>query len=200
MTKVVLAANVLIKGGVWRHVVDLAGGLQARGCQVAIALPKRASLLRNEAIGQGLSVHDLAPRSRVDIWHVHLADTYDLQMLAALPLARSLAGAVIITEHLPRSDASDPSANQRERSFGAWPAKTVFKRAEYAMCHRVVCVSEASRRFIMIRYGLDRRKVIAIPNGIEVAAVPTAWPQGSPVFVAIGAVIEQKGFDVLVDA
>jgi len=202
MTKVILAANITVKGGVWRHLVDLGRGLRDRGCQVALALPTGASGLVSEAAGLRLQTQDLRSTAKADIWHGHLADTYDRQMLARLTIARRSAGAVILTEHLPRSNASDPTAlhGEQMRTFGAWPTKTIFKRSEYALCHRVVCVSEASRRFVMIRYGLDGRKVVSIPNGVECTAAPAAWPQGLPLFVAVGSVIMQKGFDVLIKA
>jgi glycosyltransferase involved in cell wall biosynthesis len=200
--RIVLAANVTVRGGVWRHVVDLASNLQGRGCDVALALPADASRLTEEARKLSLRVIGLTSHSPTDVWHLHLADTYDRRILPMLLRARCGARAVVITEHLPRSDASDPSetAYSRERSFGSWPAKTLFKRAEYRICNRVVCVSEASRRFVMIRYGVSGHKAVAIPNGITAAQTPASWPQGPPLFVAIGAVIVQKGFDVLMEA
>jgi glycosyltransferase involved in cell wall biosynthesis len=82
----------------------------------------------------------------------------------------------------------------------AGPAKTAFKRAQYALCDQVVCVSEASIHFVEMRYGVGRHKAVAIPNGIGLKALPAAWPQGPPLFVAIGAVIAQKGYEVLLDA
>ncbi len=202
MTKVILAANVTVKGGVWRHLVDLGRGLRDRGCHVSLALPTGASSLIGEAAELGLQTQDLRSTAKADIWHGHLADTYDRQMLARLGMARKSASAVILTEHLPRSNASDPTALRgvQGRKFGAWSTKTIFKRSEYALCHRVVCVSEASRRFVMIRYGVDGRRVVSIPNGIECTTAPAEWPHGLPLFVAIGTVIMQKGFDVLIDA
>ncbi len=202
MMRVVLATPVTSRGGVWRHVSDLARGLRAQGCDVALALPRGAVSLREEATASGLPVQGPVPSSRADIWHLHLADTYDRRVLPELVLASRTAGGVIVTEHLPRSNASDPteSSGGGSPSLGAWPAKTIFKRTEFAFCDRIVCVSEASRRFLMTRYGVSRRKVTTIPNGIDPSSGPSPWPRGTARFVAIGSVIAQKGFDVLIEA
>jgi glycosyltransferase involved in cell wall biosynthesis len=204
--RIVLATTVAGSGGVWRHLLDVATGLRARGCEVEVALPEQAIELRRTADEADLPVGGLSPRSRSDIWHVHLADTYDRRTLGLILLARRTTGSVFLTEHLPRSDASDQTtrfSRPRSRlwSGGRSSIKTVFKRAEYACCHRVVCVSEASRRFVVERYGVPARKLVTIPNGVASPSDPSPWPGSpAPMFVAIGSVIVQKGFDVLVEA
>ena len=200
--RVVLATPVTSPGGVWRHVSDLARGLRSQGCDVAVALPREATSLRQEATASGLPVQGPVPSSRADIWHLHLADTYYRKALPELVLASRTAGGVIVTEHLPRTNASDPteSAEGVSPSIGSWPVKTAFKRAQFALCDRIVCVSEASRRFLMTRYGVAGKKLTTIPNGIDPWSGPSPWPRGPVRFVAIGSVIAQKGFDVLVEA
>ncbi|HXN58929.1 MAG TPA: glycosyltransferase family 4 protein [Acidimicrobiales bacterium] len=203
MMRIVIASSITIRGGAWRYIKDQAVGLRERGCDVTMALPAGASQLRSEAAKLGLRVQGTTPHTQTDIWHFHLADTYDPQVIRALPLARLVSRSVLITEHLPRSDASDPSvrADGQVQSFGAWPAKTALKRAQYAMCERVICPSESSRQFVLLRYGIDQRKVTTVPCGIPMSSLPPdPWPSGSPLFVGIGAIIVQKGFDVLIEA
>src|SRR5947209_18641430 len=107
---VALATTAVARGGVWRHVEDLACGLRAAGVDVVIGLlPEAVELqaasdrlgLRWESLRQSIGGH-------VDIWHAHLHDTYDSRVLAALA-RRRLVGPSVLTEHLPRSPASDPS-------------------------------------------------------------------------------------------
>jgi glycosyltransferase involved in cell wall biosynthesis len=200
--RVALAVNVSKEGGVWRHVVDVARQLESRGHEVSIGLPIGASRLREEVALLGLRVERLAPSDRVDVWHGHLADTYDQPTFRALLVARRMAGVIVLTEHLPRTDSSDAaeSTDASARSAVAWPAKTAFKRLEYLLADCVVCVSEASRRFVIIRYGVKPHKIVTVTNGLEVSAAPAPWPSGPSLFVAVGAVIVQKGFDVLMDA
>ena len=200
--QVVLATTATGTGGVWRHLMDLAEGLGARGWEVEIGLPDSAGDLRRRSTAAGFGVCGVLPRSRPDVWHLHLGNTYDPSALGAVAVARARASSVLLTEHLPRSDASDPGARRgTDRATpGARAAKTAFKRTQYALCDRVVCVSEASHRFVLDRYGVAPGKVVTVPNGVGPAPAPAGWPEGPPRFVAIGSVIVQKGFDVLVEA
>ena len=52
--RVVLASTVTGRGGVWRHITDVADGMQARGCEVDLALPADALALRREAANTSL--------------------------------------------------------------------------------------------------------------------------------------------------
>jgi glycosyltransferase involved in cell wall biosynthesis len=134
---------------------------------------------------------------------VHLADTYDTTAMRALMVARVVASSVVVTEHLPRTDASDPTARAEADGSptpGSRAAKTAFKRTQYALCDRVICVSQASRRFVLDRYGVAPTKVVTVPNGVGPAPTPAALPDGPARFVAVGSVIVQKGFDLLIDA
>jgi len=200
--RVVLAAPITGAGGVWRHVVDLAGGLEARGCSVSLALPDGATQLRAAAGALGLACRPYTDVGDADVWHVHVADTFDKQLLPALLRARRGAGAVLLTEHLPRTDASDPSASPAgaRRRAGSWAAKTAFKRVEYAVADRVICVSRASARFLQVRYGVPGTSIDIVPNGIAASAPLAPGPLTDPCFVAVGSVINQKGFDLLIDA
>ena len=207
--RVVLAAPVTGSGGVWRHVVDLAGGLSARGCAVSLALPDGTGDLRAAASDLGLACRTFGDVGGTDVWHLHVSDTFDRDLVPTLVRARRHAGAVLVTEHLPRTNASDPSASPggTARVTGAWTAKTAFKRFEYLLTDRIICVSRASARFLQIRYGVAGESIDVIPNGIarrEPPAPPSAPPpsssSGDPCFVAVGSVIVQKGFDLLIDA
>ncbi len=200
--RVVLASTVTGRGGVWRHITDVADGMQARGCEVDLALPADALALRREAATRGLTVRDLGASARGEVFHVHLADTYDNVAFRAIVRARRRGSRIVVTEHLPRSDASDPTARPETSAAtrGAYTAKTTFKRVQYALCDRIICVSESSRQFVLSRYGVSPDAVVAIPNGIGSANPFIRLPDGPAHFVAIGSVIAQKGFDVLIEA
>ena len=201
--RVVLATTTLIEGGVWRHIEDLAVGLIDAGHVVAIALPTAATAPRARARGLGLPVTELrrAIGSRDSVLHVHLHDTFDRQLAAAVA-ARRVIGPTVITEHLPRSNASDESLLPARRTPFARPAKTLFKRGEFACADAVIAVSPSSADFLAERYGIPRRRLDVVMNGIHGLQATSVDRQDGRTasVVSVGSVIYQKGHDVLVRA
>lgn len=199
----VLASTALVRGGVWRHIADLACELRERGEVVSVALPERAAELRREARALGLPVSSLAVsvRTRRCVWHAHLHDTYD-RVLWAASVARVAVGPTVVTEHLPHSDASDPGLMPGPRSRLAGPAKTLFKRTQFACTDAVIAVSASSAGFLCARYGPPRRLWV-VPNGLRPGTPPSRRDDrgAGPMRVLVtGSVIAQKGHDVLVRA
>jgi glycosyltransferase involved in cell wall biosynthesis len=164
-------------GGVSRHVAELAAGLRGLGCDVG--------------------THP----GQADIVHIHLHDTYDRRAFALALGARSRGARVILTEHLPRTNASDPSLLPGPRRRGALLAKGAFKRAEATLARKIVTVCEGSRYFLQERYGIGGSQVRTILNGVvphRDSGGPT--PNGQLRVVAIGTLNVQKGHDVLIAA
>jgi len=151
--RVVLASSALIEGGVWRHIEDLATALTEAGHEVTIALPPAAEAPRARAgrLGVPVAPLDRAIGSRASILHVHLHDTFDRRLAAAV-LVRRAIGPTVITEHLPRSNASDESLLPGPRTPFARLAKTAFKRAQFACADAVIAVSPSSATFLAGRY------------------------------------------------
>ena len=72
-----------------------------------------------------------------------------------------------------------------------------------------VCVSQGVADFSNLETGLSPRKLSVIPNGVDyerfASAIPAdlmmfGIPQGSPVFITVGRLEQQKGIDVLLTA
>jgi glycosyltransferase involved in cell wall biosynthesis len=203
---VVLATTAGTPGGVWRHMVDLGVGLRDRGRLVDFALPREATTLHERARAAGFtsSVIGTRPRSTPAVWHLHLGDTFDRAALLHLVRARLSSARVVVTEHLPRTDASDPTLAGRPPRPAARMAKYAFKRAEFALADRVITVSQGSARFLRRRYRFDGR-LIVIPNGVSLPAPGVdAGPfrRGEPPMrvVVAASLIAQKGLDDLVAA
>ncbi len=187
-------------GGVWRHIRDIACGLRSRGVDVELGLMPEAGTLRELAEAENLRVRTPAACAdrRVDIWHVHLHDTFDRTALRLMALRRGL-GAVVVTEHLPHNPASDPALMPGPRHMAAGPAKTVFKRLQLALAHATLVPSSNAAAFMRMRYRITDRQIDVVPLGIApTPALPK--PSGEANVLASGSMIAQKGFEVLIEA
>ena len=201
--RVVLATTALARGGVWRHVEDLAQQLERQGHDVFVAVAPDADALRGRARASELRVVDIRrsvawPRC---VWHAHLHDTYD-RWVAAAAVARRAIGPTVLTEHLPRTNASDRSLLPGPRRPFAAEAKTLFKRAEFSCAGAVIALSPSSAEFLAERYGLRPDRADVIVNGIQPspARVRDPAPGKTVRVVSVGSVIPQKGHDLLIAA
>lgn len=203
MTAVVLATSSVLSGGVWRHVLELGTGLAARGWKVTVAGEGSALELRTRASKAGLGWAPLpGPRPAAEtIFHLHLHDTYER---AALPLLarRRLHGPTVVTEHLPRTNASDPRLLPGSRRRGAHLVKTHFKRVQARFASRIIALSSGSRGFLLERYRLAPGPIEVVPNGVAAGPDPAASePPGEAMRVlSVGSLGMQKGHDVLIRA
>ncbi len=199
---VVLATTAAIRGGVWRNLEDLALELRERGVPVSVALRSGAADLHAAAHRHELPVlrFDAGLRRRDCVWHGHLHDTYDRRLWLAT-LARRAIGPVVLTEHLPHTNASDPHLQPGPRSPLAGPAKTVFKRVQLGAADAVIVPSPSSARFLAERYGPAGR-VAVVAHGLRAAPARERPPRrpGPMRVLASGSVIVQKGHDVLLEA
>jgi glycosyltransferase involved in cell wall biosynthesis len=203
---IVLATTATIRGGVWRHIEDLGLGLQRAGLNVAVGLRPDATELQGACEVTGLRWEPLRrslERRSVDMWHVHLHDSFDTDAFKAL-LARRLHGRAMITEHLPRNHASDDRLEQQyPRTRFAAEAKFVFKRVEFRLAARIIAVGSSSAAFLHDRYKLPVDRITVVHNGVPVPASPAAPRRdqdGALRVVTVGTLGRQKGPDVLVEA
>jgi glycosyltransferase involved in cell wall biosynthesis len=202
--RIVLLTTASAPGGVSRHLLDLASGLRDRGHEPCLAIPSEAIRIVADASERGLRVIPIrqAAREAADIWHLHLHDTYERESLLLTLKRRPSGAATVLTEHLPRSNASDDTLLPGPRRLGASQLKTLFKRVQASRVQRIIAPSGGSVRFLQERYGLTDRLLRQVPNGIALLSNPPPPPasDGRLRVVSVGALGKQKGHDVLIDA
>ncbi len=128
-----------------------------------------------------------------------------------MPRARSDAADVVHT-HLVHADVLGAlvrggralvSTKHNDDPFRIGPFRFV-ERAITRRAARVICITEALRRFNVERVGLPPEKLVVVPYGLD--EPPVAWgpnelelPEGKLV-VAVSRLVPQKGLDVAVEA
>jgi len=202
--RVCLATTSTSVGGVWHHMVHLARGLREQGHDVHVALGAGAAGPLAQARELRLEARPLwkSIDRRVDVWHVHLHDSYD-RAAAGLLAARHALGAAVVTEHLPHFNGSDRTLlAEGPRSALTAPVKTALKRVSIATCDAVIVPSARVSDFFRSRYRLgDTDKLHAIPLGVPPQPAAGPIPEGAiGEVLASGSMIVQKGFDLLCQA
>jgi glycosyltransferase involved in cell wall biosynthesis len=196
-------------GGVLRAVLDLASGMQDRGHEVVVGITAEVAAVREATEARGLRwvEVDRAVRVPADVWHLHLHNSLETVALRLLARRRRVSGLRVLTEHLPRSFRTDPSipldpaAIRRRSKPGAYRAKTLFKRLEYALTDAVITPSAGASEFLRRRYHLKQGAATMIHNGVPVPADPAPPIPDEPMEVLlVGTLAHRKGQDVLLKA
>lgn len=194
--RVTLDSSIRRLGGVSRHLFELACGLESEGLEVFLSLPRDAPDVRAAARERGLRVGD---PGRAEIVHFHLADTFDreatVRMLRSRPRAR-----IVVTEHLPHCNGSDPALPYGGTSALKHRLKTILKRSQLGLVDRTILPSTGCLAFVSRRYRLGGRGLRLVPHGIPEPKQPFRSSWGGDRVTAVGSLEVQKGFDVLTRA
>ena len=193
-------------GGVARHVVDLANGLDPERWTIDLACPPASEPWLELAERTGVTLHALAPGkeprpsdaldfkrllglvSRADVVHAHASKAgFTTRLAAALRGKRS---ATVFTPHAWSFWA-------RERRSRAWLA---LERRAAHWCHAIVGVSDAERRAgLEARVGTEAQYRV-IHNGIDADAFDRPRRIVPGRIVVIGRLAPQKRPDLAVRA
>jgi glycosyltransferase involved in cell wall biosynthesis len=184
--------------GTERHVLGLVTELQRSGCEIELACPRSARVLRRKAGAAGIPLRTLVTsfRSDAEIIHVHDGRSAVLGWF----LASRRDAALVRTQHFVT-----PASSHRAGLLGL--ASRFAHRLLNRRLDGYVCVSEAAERAARSRHDAPRAKLAVIPPGIQLATEPqlasarTARARaGYPLVVSAGRVEQERRFDVLLEA
>lgn len=91
------------------------------------------------------------------------------------------------------------------RTLGGLVSETTV-RATYPLAARVIAVSEGVAQALRDDFGVPARRIVAIPNPVDIAAIaaladqPPPFEVGGPFILAVGRLIEPKNFAMLIRA
>ena len=211
-SRVLLLTGVAVAGGLHRHLELLAQGLLRRGLEVHVVLPPSDALARPLAQAGASITHLHAPgkkdlalwrtlrsvvaRAQADVVHVHLSSP--VEMLPAL-LAVRAGGArrIVTTEHAPTwAPLRRPWSRTAKRVVG-WGVGAV------------VAVCEADAAFLRAEFGVPRRKLRVVRNGVPLqgyaldraeARRACGLPEQGVLLGYLGAMERKKGVADLLEA
>jgi glycosyltransferase involved in cell wall biosynthesis len=113
----------------------------------------------------------------------------------------------VVHFHGPWADESTLEGVSRWKT---WLQRRTERKAYFA-ADRIITLSEAFKRLIVERYGVEETMVSAIPGGIDSAAADPGvdrtearerlgWPKDRPILLTVRRLVRRVGVDVLVDA
>lgn len=188
-------------GGAERFVVDLSNGLVEKGHDVSIITLFDERQMQDQ-LTAGIAVHVVQKKSKFgfglvaelknmlkelqpNLVHTHLfgADVWGRKAAYALKIP------VVTTEHNTNVDES-------------W-LKHLVKRVFRYQSAVFTCYSQAVYDYLQKKYGVNKKKIVRINQGINVKRykdVPPVNMDETLYLLALGRFEHQKGFDILLDA
>jgi len=194
-------------------VIELASRLDRRFFQPEVFCLRRPGELADELARRGVHVHELGKRRRVSL-------TLPARMARAFRTARiRLVNSHLFTGNLWGTAGALLAGLPivvTHHNVDVWKGRRhrVLDRLSARYARKVVVVSEPVREFYVGRVALPRRKIVVIPNGVDLEVFAACerqhareavrrefgLPQSATIVISVGRLVPQKGHEVLIDA
>lgn len=200
------------RGGAQRTVINLANALPAQGIVPVLAIGDTTGPLRG-AIDPTLPVLDLeAPHARQAIVRLRGLIRHNRPDFLFSTLVNANVAAWLATRFLPNPPRLilRETNSHRHRDEGLGTIIQTLARMAYRQSDLLIALSAGVGKEIAEDAGIAPHKVTVIPNPVDIASItanaaaaraePPPWRTDAPMLIAVGRLVRQKGFDILLDA
>lgn len=202
-------AEDLKMGGLERILATIVTGLDRNKFKVGVWCLKKGGDIADELIKRGIELKILGMenynlpnilklirelrREKIDILHIH---GFTPGIIAAIPAKLAGIPAVVVHFHSMHWELK--------------PKRLLFKKFLSLFMNKIICCSEAVKKFVIEHEGIASHKTVVIYNGIDAAAFEKKTDkrkikrefgisQESPIVGTVATLSSHKGYDYLLD-
>jgi glycosyltransferase involved in cell wall biosynthesis len=211
--RVLLLTDEMEVGGTQRQIVHIAGGLNTRRFEPAVAFFRNRSPLVDELIASGVPVTEVSKRSGVDVGFVvrlvRLLRDGQFDVMHCFAFSGELWGSI---GRICLPERLRPALITSVRGVYDWysPSQWRVKRWVSHQSHRVIANSKAGADYAAARVSVPRSRIVVVHNGVQVVQGQPGSMAGSRVVARreetgvlalfVGRLVEGKNIPVLLRA
>lgn len=161
--------------------------------------PGRTALELPQLLGKALLLARLARETRADVVSTFLNRSHTIAILAKALFAPHLR--IVINVHEMLTDHLERFFSPLERGLMRAFIRRGFPRAE-----KIIAVSEGVKQDLVRHFSIPAQRITVVPNPVNLdrirrlGAEAVDTEQDSPLIVAVGRLVQLKGFDLLIRA
>jgi glycosyltransferase involved in cell wall biosynthesis len=196
---IALKMNANKIGAIEHYIAMLARALRARGDELIVSPLSASELVAASWRAHGAKVIPWGDGGLIGLMNVVRAHEPDISILQFFPMVSSVSWCVRLAGSRAVMVVDDHSGWPTYRGLSREVARVIAHRASLAPARRVLAVSEFVRRRHIERVRLPASRSRVVYNGVRAPDMALDKDE-VPTLVMIGNMIQDKGFDLLIDA